>query len=84
MFVDDAFVVYPNPVAFGSEVNINTLSSNAKALKVYNLLGRLVLSQQIGGLKLVQIPTEALGEGEFIISVELEGGESQAKIIVTR
>lgn len=84
MFVDDAFVVYPNPVAFGSEVNINTLSSNAKALKVYNLLGRLVLSQQIGGLKLVQIPTEALGEGEFIISVESEGGESQAKIIVTR
>lgn len=84
VLVDASFIVYPNPVMLGSNVNINILNSNAKAVKVYDLMGRLVLSQQIRDQKSVQIPTELLGEGEFIISMESEFGESQAKIIVTR
>jgi len=75
--VVDEFIVYPNPALSTASFAWNTESGLAGELRVYNLLGELVLSTQISGGVYqwdLAVGGSYASPGLYMAVLELEGG----------
>lgn len=77
-FENAALVLYPNPARDFVTVSGLNGQENAKTLQVYDLFGRMVLSQKLSGTATTTINVSALATGFYQVRI----GEQIEKLIV--
>lgn len=76
----DGFAVYPNPVN-GNSFSLSTNSTDEKLVQVYNVLGKLVVSEKVSGQNST-INISTLTNGIYILKVEENGKIATKKLVV--
>ncbi len=71
---------YPNPVKDILNVNLDAQSASNE-IEILNLTGKVLLSQQVNGLKLVSIDTKELPAGIYVCRTTSASGIKTAKIV---
>jgi hypothetical protein len=77
-FASDELAIFPNPVNDGF-VNIKTQVSSAVNIKLYDIMGRCILSKQINSETL---DVRAIGSGVYILQVSVADRSSTTKLII--
>lgn len=73
------FTVYPNPVVDG-RLTINTLSNTAKAIQIFDVLGKQVFTTDIQQNGAINV--ESLKTGVYILKVVEEGKTSTSRLLI--
>lgn len=82
--LQNAVVLYPNPVVNELHVNWKKTMAGKKVLKVFNMEGRLLLTQNVERANQTTINTTALSAGVYLLVVENEKGSETRKFVVSR
>jgi Subtilase family/Secretion system C-terminal sorting domain len=72
--------IYPNPIAQGGTLTINTVG-NCQAIELYDVLGRLVLSKTGQGTQ-NSLYLANLAKGVYFLAVFTDAGKTSKKILV--
>lgn len=75
----DGFAVYPNPITNGS-FRISFTQGTTKELKVYDMLGKLVLAKNVRRNELIKV--DKLNPGIYILRVEEDGKKATRKLVI--
>jgi len=70
---------YPNP--FSDNINIQFTDSDFAELNIYNTIGKLILNKNIEGLKSININTENLAKGIYILQLHNDSKINSYRII---
>ncbi|MDC9723449.1 MAG: lamin tail domain-containing protein [Urechidicola sp.] len=73
------FTVYPNPVVDG-RLTINTMGNAAKAIQIFNVLGKQVFATEIQENGAINV--ESLNTGVYILKVVEEGKTSTSRLLI--
>jgi Secretion system C-terminal sorting domain len=74
--MDGGFAVYPNPVSNKMTVGFDAGKASAALLQVFDLNGKLMQTKNVQaneGSNMVQVNTEGLAAGSYILKLQLEG-----------
>lgn len=74
------FKVFPNPVVNQLNIQIPTTSSEPTNLKIYNVLGKLILEKDITQSE-TQLDMSSMASGVYLMSFESEKGSKLFKLI---
>lgn len=74
----DSFVVFPNPATNGF-VNITSVSQSQKEIFVYDVLGKLLIKQNISGTRL---NVQNLKAGIYILKIVQDGHAETKKLVI--
>jgi hypothetical protein len=77
-FTSDELAIFPNPVNDGF-VNIKTQINGAVNVKLYDIMGRCILSKQINSETL---DVRAIGSGVYLLQVSVADRSSTTKLII--
>jgi len=77
-FASEELAIFPNPVRDGF-VNIKTQISRAVNVKLYDIMGRCILSKEINSETL---DVSAIGSGVYLLQVSVAGRSSTIKLII--
>lgn len=75
-------LVYPNPASEDATLIFKTTSSESTEISIYNSLGVLVRSEQIGSQDRIQIDARQLGAGTYIYNIVGEEGTIAGRFII--
>jgi len=68
--------IYPNPLSEQGTVNIGVPSGNLVSIKIYDILGRIVLSQteqiETPGIYEINLNTQSLTEGVYHVTIQFQ------------
>lgn len=80
-----SFDVYPNPVQRGVplKIQLNKYSSNIE-IRMYNLLGQLVSSQQAGSGQFFNLNTSSLSNGFYLLQIKSQSLNLTKKVLIIR
>lgn len=76
----EGFAMYPNPVTSGRFM-ISTISSDAKQVSIFNVLGKKVLTKNISGTK-SDIDVSEISSGIYILKVREGNNISTRKLVI--
>ena len=77
------FSVYPNPVSSSGELYIRTATASIKLISVYDLVGRLLVQQQVeAGKRDVVFSLGELPAGTYILNISGDKSQGSKKIVV--
>jgi hypothetical protein len=82
---DVSLNAYPNPTTGKATITFNALASERYVMHVTDLLGKIILSQEIisvDGINTQDIDLENSGRGMFIVTIRKENGDKWSKRIV--
>lgn len=74
----NSFVVFPNPATNGF-VNITSASQSQKEVYVYDVLGKLLIKQNLSGTRL---NTQSLKAGVYILKITQDGRTETKKLVI--
>lgn len=77
-FLKDHFVVFPNPATNGF-VNITSASQSQKEIFVYDVLGKLLIKQNLSGTRL---NVQNLKAGIYILKIAQDGRTETKKLVI--
>ena len=84
--VETSVSLYPNPVQSEATVSFNVTENTNVNIQVFDLTGRMVMSQNMGrfieGTHEVRINTESLSTGSYILRLNQGGNSSCVKFMV--
>ena len=75
----EGFAIFPNPVNRG-RFKITSVSSNSKFVKIYNMLGKQVLSKLVKYNENIDVSN--LNAGIYILRVEEKGKFATRKLVI--
>jgi hypothetical protein len=76
----EGFATYPNPVT-NNRFTITSNSSNKKAITIFNVLGKKVLSSSFSGAK-SDVDVSAISSGIYILKVTENGKTATKKLVI--
>ena len=68
--------------AFDNVLYVQTSTTEAALVNVYNITGQLVMQAKTGGDKLSTFNASALGNGVYIVNIILNQGAVSRKVII--
>ena len=75
--------MYPNPVSSSGELYIRTATASIKLISVYDLVGRLLVQQQVeAGKRDVVFSLGELPAGTYILNISGDKSQGSKKIVV--
>lgn len=77
-FENKELVLFPNPA--DDQINVNT-SSIIRSVKIYDMQGKQVFSQNEYSSSTIQIPVSAMNKGVYTITVQTENKELKDKFL---
>lgn len=73
----------PNPLKAGQAIQIQLQGiSGVGSLELYDVQGRLLLSQNWENLNLIQLPSNQLEAGQYLLKFQTEAGSFQKKLVI--
>ena len=84
-FANGIFTAYPNPTAGKSTISFTTEQSGKYLLKVVDMVGKVLLSEDISaveGFNTKNINLENVAKGVYVISLQTEGSEPHTMQLV--
>jgi len=73
------FTLFPNP-SNGKEITINLINDEKATVKIFNILGKKVFSENLN--KPIQKIHPLLNKGAFIISIQTDNGQTSKKLLI--
>ena len=80
--VQTGALVYPNPASEDATLIFKTNSSGSTEIRIYNSLGLLVRSEQIGSNDRIQIDARQLGSGTYLYNIIGTEGTTTGRFII--
>ena len=85
-FTDDNtalnMVAYPNPVAQGQAIHVNTSASETASVSLMTLQGQTIYTQTATAGQSISIPTEGLSKGVYLVIAKNNQQIAQQKVII--
>jgi hypothetical protein len=85
--VNKNFEVYPNPANASTTVAVEVANASEVAITIADLAGKVVYTNNLGtvkGTQKVNVNTEALNSGVYMVNVSVNGTVSTQKLIVRK
>lgn len=83
---ENSISIYPNPVSEYANVNLDVCNAGHAVMKVYDLTGKLVMSEDLGtveaGTHSIRVNCQGLRHGMYLVNVSFGTSTASAKIIV--
>jgi len=79
--------VYPNPAVAETAVSFELTKESAVSINVTDLSGKVVYTQDLGsvsGIQNVQINTELLSGGAYMVNLSVDGAVSTKKLVIKK
>jgi hypothetical protein len=76
----NAFIVYPNPAK--KELFLHVDATTILSYEIIDMQGRAVKSNAVSNLSVVNINTESMRAGSYIVKVKTPFGEVQKSLII--
>jgi hypothetical protein len=73
--------VYPNPAINDLNINIPAVTSEKTSVKIYDVIGNVVISQDYNAVNLISLNIAALNKGLYVVQITNGNQVSQSKII---
>ena len=84
----ESVVVYPNPATDNANVSITLAEANSVSISVYNVVGELVKTENLGrmadGEHTFALNTETLNSGLYFITVKVGNDSITKKVTITK
>ena len=82
-----SFSIYPNPSVEQTAVSFELANQSLVSINVTDLSGKVVFAQELGtvsGMQNVNINTEALNSGVYMVNLSIDGAVSTEKLVVKK
>lgn len=76
--------IYPNPVLNGDELNIKFKSNISAKLQVYNVTGKLVLTDEVSNQDSKKLNTNALSNGIYLLKISTDNASTTRKVVIMK
>ncbi len=85
--VNKNFEVYPNPATASTTVSVEVANMSEVAISISDLAGKVIYKNNLGtvkGTQKVNVNTESLNSGVYLINVSINGTFSTQKLVVRK
>lgn len=82
-FLTDELLIFPNPVGSNGAITIKSSSSELMQLKLYDMLGKLVLRQEVSTNQLIPLNHLDLNTGLYLYELTSETRIKKGKLLVS-
>ena len=85
--VNKNFEVYPNPATASTTVSVEVANMSEVAISISDLAGKVIYKNNLGtvkGTQKVNVYTESLNSGVYLINVSINGTVSTQKLVVRK
>lgn len=79
-----SFKVFPNPLTNTNEINIQFSKSISASINIYDLTGKVVLSDELVEKTAKQIDVSSLNNGIYMLQIVAENSTATRKIVVMK
>ena len=76
--------IYPNPVLNGDELNIKFKSNLSARLEVYNVAGKLVLTDEVSNQDSKKVNTNSLSNGIYLLKISTDNASTTRKVVIMK
>ena len=76
--------IYPNPVLNGNELNIKFKSNISAKFEVYNVAGKLVMTDNVSNQDTKTIKTNALSNGIYLLKISTDNASTTRKVVIMK
>lgn len=81
---NDKVLIYPNPVLNGDRLTIKFGSSISAKLEMYNVTGKLVLSDVVSNDDSKEVNTNTLSNGIYMLKISTEDASTTRKVVIMK
>ncbi|MGM5469919.1 T9SS type A sorting domain-containing protein [Flavobacteriaceae bacterium LMO-SS05] len=74
--------VYPNPISRNNKLNVNFALNSSAKINVYNVTGKLMISDKMNNLKSKSFNISNLTGGIYFLKIETDNSSTTRKIVV--
>jgi hypothetical protein len=82
--LSDKVLIYPNPVLNGDRLTIKFGSNIAAKLEIYNVTGKLVLSDVVNNDHSKEVNTNALYNGIYMLKISTDEASTTRKFVIMK
>jgi len=80
----DKVLIYPNPVLNGNELNIKFKSNISAKFEMYNVAGKLVMTDEVSNQDTKTIKTNALSNGIYLLKISSDNASTTRKVVIMK
>ena len=80
----DKVLIYPNPVLNGDELNIKFKSNISAKFEMYNVAGKLVMTDEVSNQDTKTIKTNALANGIYLLKISAYNASTTRKVVIMK
>ena len=82
--LSEKVLVYPNPVLNGDELNIKFKSNISAKLEVYNVAGKLVMTDEVSNQDSKTVKTNTLSNGIYLLKISTDDASTTRKVVIMK
>lgn len=82
--LNDKVLIYPNPVLNGDNLTIKFKFNLSAKLELYNVTGKLVLSDAISNQDKKEVNTNALANGIYMLKISTDNASTTRKVVIMK
>ncbi len=80
----ESIKVFPNPITNGNEINVAFSKNISGHIYIYDITGKIVLSEEIAQATTKQINISSLNNGIYMLQIVAENASNTRKIVVMK
>jgi len=80
----DKVLIYPNPVLNGDNLSIKFKFNLSAKLELYNVTGKLVLSDAVSNQDKKEVNTNALANGIYMLKISTDNASTTRKVVIMK
>ena len=84
MISNSSLKIYPNPVSKDGYLNIKFAINTSAKLNLYNVTGKLSLSEKMDNLKSKSIDVTNLTNGIYFLKIEMDNASTTRKVVIMK
>ena len=82
--LSEKVLVYPNPLLNGDELNIKFKSNISAKLEVYNVAGKLVMTDEVSNQDSKTVKTNTLSNGIYLLKISTDDASTTRKVVIMK
>jgi len=82
--LDEQVIIFPNPIMYGDDIKIKFRSNMSAKLNLYNVTGKLVLSDEVNDSDSKRMTTSNLTNGIYMLQIESDNQSATRKILIMK
>lgn len=82
--LNDKVLIYPNPVLNGDNLSIKFKFNLSAKLELYNVTGKLVLSDAVSNQDKKEVNTNSLANGIYMLKISTENASTTRKVVIMK